>query len=872
MVGFPWTVGDTTLEGMKGLAEKFKDSEVSPLTGFDSGMILYHKSIIDFFIPYTPRGEGGFNGHWSLCAHFLTLFGPNLFHGAAIRVNALPYTNLISFDNVPEDERKPTKVSKNGLILHAESRHPYEYHMNAPFRTFLSNGMINRQQRWGRDMTEYDVLWRVEIPDDPLTLQSLQKDPLIHKTINKWTILKRLTNFYDISHPIVSQNKWLRQQFTDPELTQYLQNRSSNGLDFSFVIHIFTLNRKESFDKLWTSINQANQIRHPVSFHIHLDTLESDNNAPFFFYIQHLQSLVSNHGKITVSVNSKHKGLKQSIMDAWTPADSREYGIFLEDDVSVSPHFLEFAEQMVERYLSPRGGVGYSSKCIGVSLYNQRYDEVNERDWTISTTPNYTPYILQQPQSWGAVYSPDAWNDFRKWFLAQPPSLDPFIPNSLTNRWLKSKSWKKYLIRYMYAKGKFMIYPNFPGGLSFTTNRLEVGTNDKVSGGAQRKLMLQRFNVPLLDLERVQESSVGEEGLKYLEKVSVKKDGRVRLDLTSSFLLDSRKDVEVMEVGLEIIKPLLPGALIRKSSHLSPMNKLDIYNVHFKKVNQVGDLLNGITPKSFDKCTLILEASSASALVSTLQHYHLFVHLDSILVVWNSKDHPPVLKAPKRNAKKTRKKIQYDYKVPIDVIKPSVYSPNNLFKAYSHIGTDCIIVSDTKLWVVHDQLNFAVSLFQGHFFNNLIGFSRAGHSHSRAGRKWEYIGANNGPISFLEVSGVVFHRKYLELYSSSFYAIGRKIVEDVGECGGVLLNMLIARETRKGPVIINTYGNSSLEISSEVAATRSGCFNEFFEKVFDGKMNMKYTTSKFQAPKPTLKRSMKVIEYPDEASPSFKQH
>ncbi|KAJ3290026.1 hypothetical protein HDU79_003606 [Rhizoclosmatium sp. JEL0117] len=129
IIGFPWTVGDLTMEGMKGLAEMFKNSEVSPLTGFDSGMILYHKSIVDFFIPYTPRGEGGFNGHWSLCAHFLTLFGPNLFHGAALRVNAIAYTNLISFDNTPEDERKPTKV-KNGLIVHAESRHPYEVRNN----------------------------------------------------------------------------------------------------------------------------------------------------------------------------------------------------------------------------------------------------------------------------------------------------------------------------------------------------------------------------------------------------------------------------------------------------------------------------------------------------------------------------------------------------------------------------------------------------------------------------------------------------------------------------------------------------------------------------------------------------------------------
>ncbi|KAI9322981.1 hypothetical protein BDR26DRAFT_904365 [Obelidium mucronatum] len=101
---------------------------------------------------------------------------------------------------------------------------------------------------------------------------------------------------------------------------------------------------------------------------------------------------------------------------------------------------------------------------------------------------------------------------------------------------------------------------------------------------------------------------------------------------------------------------------------------------------------------------------------------------------------------------------------------------------------------------------------------------------------------------------------------------GRSIVSEEKECRGVLLNMMIAHETKKGPVIISTSGNSTLQIESDVVEKRSNCLNQVSEQMYNGSMDLKYTTSRFMPPKPVLKRSMKVIEYPDEASPSFKQH
>lgn len=79
VAAFPWTVGDKEYTAMQRMQARYKHQEVAPLTGFDSGMILYHSSVVDFFIPFMPRGEGGFSGKWSLCAHYLNMFAPLTF-------------------------------------------------------------------------------------------------------------------------------------------------------------------------------------------------------------------------------------------------------------------------------------------------------------------------------------------------------------------------------------------------------------------------------------------------------------------------------------------------------------------------------------------------------------------------------------------------------------------------------------------------------------------------------------------------------------------------------------------------------------------------------------------------------------------------
>jgi hypothetical protein len=94
-----------------------------------------------------------------------------------------------------------------------------------------------------------------------------------------------------------------------------------------------------------------------------------------------------------------------------------------------------------------------------------------------------TPYLSPIPCSWGALYFPEHWEEFHS-FLAYRLSERPIIPFSTSivpsvrsNLWLSS--WKRFFIELVYLRGYMMLYPNFEGFVSLSTNHLEPGAHVK---------------------------------------------------------------------------------------------------------------------------------------------------------------------------------------------------------------------------------------------------------------------------------------------------------------------------------------------------------------------------------------------------------
>jgi hypothetical protein len=85
---------------------------------------------------------------------------------------------------------------------------------------------------------------------------------------------------------------------------------------------------------------------------------------------------------------------------------------------------------------------------------------------------------------------------------------EPIVPAIRSNRW--PKSWKKYFIELVYLRGYTMLYPNYPGFESLSTNHLEKGTHVKTDRVDEKKKLL--FEVPLLDVDSSLVESLPDEG------------------------------------------------------------------------------------------------------------------------------------------------------------------------------------------------------------------------------------------------------------------------------------------------------------------------------------------------------------------------
>ena len=93
------------------------------------------------------------------------------------------------------------------------------------------------------------------------------------------------------------------------------------------------------------------------------------------------------------------------------------------------------------------------------------------------------------------MYFPGPWEGFIAYLSARfaYPNARVRIPGSTTNGW--KESWKKFMFEYMWAKGLYMLYPNFSGERSFSTNHVEAGIHIGDGRHARSSEILNRFQV-----------------------------------------------------------------------------------------------------------------------------------------------------------------------------------------------------------------------------------------------------------------------------------------------------------------------------------------------------------------------------------------
>lgn len=520
--------------------------------------------------------------HWPV-----QLFAGALFKENAIRINALKYVNTINLNN--RDIPAELVTIEDGVATVPWTRHPYEWPLKESYVSFLASGLFNRSMPYGRYFdvnTVYTPSPRLE-PGYPPTY-----------------VLSQLQTFYDVEHAALSKNVMLKSLPSDMVV-------SHSRPSYSIRIIMFTMNRLESFKRLWNSVQRADTIPVQIDIDIFVDYDDDATAADRRRFEMSLYGFVGSTPNTTLHLAKKRKGLKQSILEAWKPETNYEYAIMLvscrlcpacipfrrftkscvlvqEDDIEVSPLFLRYAKDMIDAYyIRDHADI----RLFAISLYAPRYNEV--LDDFVSVENAHQPWVHQQPQSWGAVFAPEPWRQFLMWQAEQEKyQTDPIIPDSATNRWNYLVSWKKYLFRYMLLKGAYLIYPNLPDGASLSTNHVESGTNHL--NGAFRQ---------------------------------------------------SDKDL----INSKYLVPLLQSSAHLPDGHFPtpPLDQLQVYSLKHNRLDHREVLMDeAASVTSFDRCTLIVSVTThPGAVGSVLNHFARKRLVGQIIVEWRRGDNPAVPKA-----------------------------------------------------------------------------------------------------------------------------------------------------------------------------------------------------------------------------------
>jgi hypothetical protein len=275
------------------------------------------------------------------------------------------------------------------------------------------------------------------------------------------------------------------------------------------VINVLVNRRLDSLQRLCRSLLGADymgDLNIGLEFH-----LEADQPAAVMAYVT---DFVWPFGPKIVHARVVRAGLISVVVESWYPTDDNEYLVLLEDDIEVSPYFYWWVRTALTAYHR----AGAPANILGISLYTPRVVETAQGDerLPISHRPfdpqglifNLTgrlnsPFLQQLPCSWGAVYFPRIWREFAAFmdFRTARGNLSSTeahagrftIPRSTTTGW--KASWKKFMIEMAWARGYFMMYPNFPNQASFSTNHMEVGEHIARNDPNHDK---NHFTVPLV--------------------------------------------------------------------------------------------------------------------------------------------------------------------------------------------------------------------------------------------------------------------------------------------------------------------------------------------------------------------------------------
>lgn len=224
------------------------------------------------------------------------------------------------------------------------------------------------------------------------------------------------------------------------------------------IIVVIAYNRANCLKRLLDSIKEANYSHGNIKLIISIDYWKSDNPC-----YKVADDFVWEHGEKEVIRHKENLGLRKHVLFCGDFSQVYDSVILLEDDISVSEEFYNYAERAVNFYYD-------KNEVVGIGLYSLPYNGYAQLPF-IPYKNGFDTYYGRWVISWGECFCKHQWGEFRKWYGNGSKKLKycDSIPSQITD-WSDS-SWGKFLVYYMNEKGLFFANPYE----AYSTNHSDEG-------------------------------------------------------------------------------------------------------------------------------------------------------------------------------------------------------------------------------------------------------------------------------------------------------------------------------------------------------------------------------------------------------------
>ncbi|KAK6927779.1 Glycosyl transferase 64 domain [Dillenia turbinata] len=221
------------------------------------------------------------------------------------------------------------------------------------------------------------------------------------------------------------------------------------------------------------------------------------------------------------------------------------------------------------------------------------------------------------------------------------------------------------------------------------------------------------------------------------------------------------------------------------SDHCDPRIRPDRRTL---RSDQLTVLINGYSESRINLLRPIVAAYSTSPIVA------------SVLILWgNPKTSAETLAQLSKNLT-----ASFYGASPISIIPHSTESLNNRFLPRpSFITTRAVLICDDDIEIDTKSFEFAFKIWSSQQ-NSLVGFFARSHDLDLTHKTWIYT-VHPDKYSIMLTKFMIMKTEYLYKYScegGEAMREMREVVERMGNCEDILMNLVVAETTKKGPVLV----------------------------------------------------------------------